>query len=703
MAGTVGLDFETYGAESLRKHGLYRYINHPSFTPLIGSLECKDWSSGQITSYEFDFVDDRVTAVRDLEDLIGTSRIVAHNAQFEQATLNQLGLVYPCNRFIDSVVISLVSGAGPMLEAAAPQLLDVGKMDQGKNLINLFTVPGKYQEANGNDRFDRQVIEDHPAEWSMFKDYCSLDAQLGLRIYDEYAHRLTPWELEFAAITMAMNRKGWPIDITMVEEMQRRYRENLEIAEHEFRVRNGNTDLNLNSLKQLKEWCGDRGIRAFSFDKTHVDSLLKRIRTKLDSGSVTPAQSRDYSEVVDMLETKKTLGGSSLKKLQVMLDYSMRTDSGEHRLRDQYQHCGAGQTLRTTGRNVQMQNLMRLGETPDDMEELDDVQIDWDNDKLAANLRQVFIASEPDGQLIVGDFKSVEARGLAWLAGEKWKLDAYAQDLDIYKELASRIYDISYDKVTKTQRQTGKTGELSCGYGAGGGAVRDFAEKIGVTMSEGEAAKLVYDWRDTNPAIVEFWSVLDSLLHATVETDGIMIYSLPDGMRICIDLVAVPDSLVKQVTPLKVKSLRVSVYDARGNPFLMRYFHGCYTRGRNVCYFKPSSRKTGDLWRAWYMDPKTKQRRYYELYGGKLAGILTQSFCRELFMHVLVEVNQWCQGNPQLKLIGQFHDEIVVDRCPGGYSRDSTVLKLRELMSDPFVAKSFPLAADVKFDYRYTK
>src|SRR3982750_967620 len=251
----VGLDFETYGAVSLPKHGLARYVGDKSFQPLIASVVAP--ASGLHSKGLFDRVslfDNRKHAVAHLRDLIGPCKIVAHNATFEQAVLNSLGLDYAVDRFIDSAVVARAAGAAGHLEAAAPQLLAVDKMAAGRNLIKLFSVPGRYQEENGTPWFDARVIYDHPDEWEQFEDYCDLDAELGLSLVRQYESWLTPSELDFMSVTQSMNFTGWCVDIPMVEEMQRRYLENQEQAMYDFRVQCDAPDLNLNSLKQLREW-----------------------------------------------------------------------------------------------------------------------------------------------------------------------------------------------------------------------------------------------------------------------------------------------------------------------------------------------------------------------------------------------------------------------------------------------------------------
>jgi DNA polymerase len=703
MPNMIGLDFETYGAVNLPRHGLARYVSDPSFQALIGSVKFRN-QHGLLDGERFNFVHYKDQHTELLQRYIGDKVIVAHNAGFEQAVLHWLGLDYPSSRFIDSAVVARGAGFGSGLEAAAPQILGMDKMAAGKDLIKLFSIPGPYQVASGCTDFDPQIIEDHPAEWAQFANYCELDADQGLLIAEDRLSFLGPQEMAYQAVTMDMNRQGWVVDIEKVEEMQRRYHENMDAALAKFHLTwlGPGEELNLNSLKQMKEWCAERGVKCTSFDEKHVAKYLRLVDQKLFDVTLSEDQRIAYLGVYDLLETKQILGGSSLKKLQVILDTVVEED-GVYRLKDQYVHVGAGQSARTTGRSVQMQNLKRLAQ-PADMDELDDLESEWSNGKLAENMRQVFTASEVTGELIVGDFKSVESRGLGWLASETYKLAAYERGQDLYKVLASTIYSVDYDDVTKEQRQTGKVGELSCGYGAGAGAVVSFAEGMGVKMTEAEAAKLVADWRYANPKIVELWDWLNDALHRCISSGGVPETLLVrDGYKVVIEGSPTPASLGKQ-HPGSM-SIRLSMIDKNNRALLKRYFHGCYRRGGNIGYYKPSDRKTGDLWKNHFTDPKTKQLRFYELYGGKLAGILTQSLCREIFMRVLLQTQHAFAGRSEVNLVGQFHDEIVLDWKPStlGSGLSNTMARLDELMSDRGDMVSFPLEADIKHDYRYTK
>jgi DNA polymerase bacteriophage-type len=695
--GLLGLDFETYASTDLPKHGLARYMECPDFTVLVAAAS---WvgPDGVMKSIVLDFVENYDTARSALELLMRGRRIVAHNAGFEQAVLKQLGMYLPGSWFVDSAVLARAAGAAGKLEAAGPQLLGSGKMDAGYALIKKFSVPGRLQEESGSSAFDPMVVRHELHDWLVFKEYCETDARLCL----ELALRLLPGtperELRYAALTMAMNERGWHVDLPLVREMQRRYRVNVDRAVQEFRKECDAPDLNLASTTQLRVWCMKRGVRASSFDEAAVATLLKKVEAKLD-GTLTDEKRKDYTEVRAMLHTKQTIGGSSLKKLTAILN----TVGSDGRLHDQYLHIGAGATFRTTGRGVQMQNLKRLHGEGDDVGELMSGEVEWDNDRMASNLRQVFTAKDPEGLLVVGDFSSVESRGLAWLAGEDWKIEAYLEGRDMYRELAGLILGLDPDEVTKEQRTFGKVGELSCGYGAGAAAVREFAAGMGVALTEGEAAKLVADWRRTNPAIVRFWEALDAAMRGAVSTWEAHEVPVPHGV-IRFEPVDVPESLQREHPGKRMVTLQITLHltgRMDQDPVLIRLVHGVHESGRDLLYYKPSELKSGALWKDRYTDPKTGLTRMYKLYGGKMAGLLTQSLCREVFFDVLQRVERWTEWNhEEIQVVGQFHDEIVVETgVAWSYGQEQQL----QLLMSTTPLPGFPLAAEIKTDHRYVK
>lgn len=689
MTEYIGLDFETYSATDITKHGLDRYVNDPHFRPLIGAVQHEDGHASQLDFILRDYQEERQRLLQILERDV---KVCAHNAGFEQAVLNRMEIHVPSAQFIDSAVVARAAGAAGKLEAAGPQLLGIDKMASGWDLIKLFSIP-----AEGVLDFDRSLIAANRLKWDEFMEYCILDAKLSLKLVRECGGYLSDQERVNNAVTMDMNNVGWHVDMKLVHNMHTRYLLNVKHAVQHFRDFCVEPDLNLNSSQQMIEWCKARGVRATSFDEAHVERMLKAVIKKRD---ITPPGDKmaNLNEVALLLATKQIMGGSSLKKLQTIID-TVGTDG---RLHDQYLHIGAGATFRTTGRGVQMQNLKRLGGEGDDVELLFEPDVEWANDQLARNLRQVFTATDPNGFLIVGDFASVESRGLAWQAGEQWKLDAYHQGEDLYKVQAGLIFGKHKAHVTKAERTVGKVGELACGYGAGADAVREFAAKMHVELSEGESAKLVRDWRGANPKIVEYWYALDDILHQAVET-GLTQSVMMKNVSVIIEPIRAPRSLRQQTGNQALNSLEIRVWHG-GKQVLLRVIHGVEIHGRNIHYWKPSERKTGNLWVDTWMNPKTKRQQPFTVYGGKLSGLLTQSLCREVFFDTLRKTDSWVGSTPGVRLVGQFHDEIVLDWAPdpNGPSLEQAKDMLNSTMSVTKL-KGFPLAAEIKSDYRYTK
>jgi DNA polymerase len=691
----IGLDFETYAVTDLLECGLDNYVKCEWFTVLLAAVAMEN-EYGDVVVDVIDFRQDYARARERLAAYLDTAQwIAAHNAGFEEAVLDRLHLSQPASKFLDTAVMARAAGAAGKLEAAAPQLLGVDKVETGYDLIKLFSIPGEYQARVMKGDFDDQIIEDNPNKWLEFRYYCGVDAELSLRLAMLLDKDFSDKERANTAVTMDMNAAGWHVDMGLVDAMQYRYDCNVEKTVADFRKKCDEPDLNLSSFPQLKEWCEKRGVKATSFDEQAVAKLIATLTTRMASKpDMDEATKAGYQDVLHMLYTKQILGGSSLKKL---LTISNRV-SDDSRLRDSYLHIGAGATYRTSGRGVQMQNLPRLHGKGDDV---GDVHT-WTNDLMAHNLRQVFTAGVPGGRLIVGDFSSVESRGLAWLSGEDWKLQAYLDGRGIYEELAAKKFGVKASAVSKEQRTFGKVGELSCGYGAGAVAVKEFAEKMGVMLSEDESRDLVYGWRDACPKTQLLWERLDEAIRqATLGNPSII--GLPHG-DLKFTQIPAPKSLRDQAKLLTQTSVRIDLYlHGMDRPYFTRVIHGLYRRGKNICYFKPSERKTGDLWSPSFVNPKTKQRQFYSVYGGKLAGLMTQSLCREIFFDALRVVHDWVGKHDNLMLVGQFHDEIVVEWAPDPVmDLPRAERELTQLMSMT-VLSGFPLTAEIKSAYRYIK
>ena len=697
MALYLGLDFETFSGVDITKVGLDNYINHPDFEPLLGAIAWRETPSSEISTRLYDFVqfDDNDNCFSEgLNLLVDDGRtLAAHNSMFEKLVLNRR---WPtqirATRIVDTAVVARCMGADSKLENAAPQLLDpsMRKHTEGKRLIRKFST---------GTRPTKDQVKDDP-DWKLYGEYCVQDAKLSLLLAEKFAPILQEEELRYQQLTDQMNRVGWKVDLDIVDTMQRLYEENKAALLDNFQLRSdpGRT-LNLNSTVQLKKWCAERGIKANSFDEAHVSSLLTRLNKALQAGRFSGSKRADVLEVVEMLKVKQALGGSSLSKLPKIKELT----GPDGRLRHQYMHVGAGQSYRTSSVGVQMQNLKRLdGNHLGDMDSMEENPGDWSNDKLAENLRQVFTATDPDGELVVGDFSSVESRGLAFVAGEDWKLDAYRKGQDLYRVLGAKIGGLTYDEVPKSHplRQTGKVGELACGYGAGAGAVAAFAQGMGIEMTEAEAGDLVSDWRSINPMVVKMWNDLNDALHATVKGVSYLVKLANHIVVRCVPI-ATPESL--QLIHPGAQSFKVVMY-ARDTIFLSRVFHGCYLRGRDIIFYKATSKVNGPLWTDTYVNPKTKLLTYHKVYGGKLTGILIQSMCRQVFFNSLSLLSQALDGTCT-PIVGQFHDEIVVDWNPqrSHLNLQQLIKIMHECMSDPGPLKGFPLEADIKHAHRYIK
>lgn len=698
-----GLDYETFAHVNLKTQGLDNYINDPEFRPLLASVAKRN-DAGKIAVERIDFITKGGTTEHLKEAFSDVPSIAAHNASFERAVSRRLKLPFNPSDFIDTAVIARAVGAGERLESAAPQLLGVNKLADGTRLIQKFSMPQK----NGHiyiDHIDEWTQNDWD-DWTLFGHYCDLDATLSLMIAEQYGFIIPNREWLYELRTQQMNDIGWPVDLGLLRLMQDVRTANTERLEKDFRTNVlGGEDLNFNSTPQLRAWCRERGVVQQSFDELHVEQLIKKINKRIIQLAKAGSTIHKISQLQDvcyMLLVKQELGGSSLSKL----DTIERLLGPGNRLRGQYLHIGAGQTWRTSGRGAQLQNLKKLGKQPDDMDD-HDLVMRMDNGELSRNLRQVFTASKPGGELIVCDLSSVESRGLAFLADAQTKLDAYRAGKDIYVVQAASMLHIPYDYVTLEQRITGKVGELSCGYGAGAGAIARFAEKMRIEMSLDEADEVKRSWRNANTEIVEFWYALDRMLHAVVE--GGQTYATipagPDGTwTVVIEQRPTPESLLDLMPT--AKTITLELWDANsGSPMVSRWFQGCFMDGNDVCYHKASDRKEGRLWHdTWKKDGQTGR---YKIYGGKLTGILVQSFCREIFFQGLnrlaLDVNQI----DNVQIIGQFHDEIVVEWRPETTPQDISLEGMEALMVQRMTQipglEGFPLAAVAHSDRRYIK
>lgn len=690
----VGLDFETWSQANIRS-GMYPYLEHESTDLLLAAVTMPHFKVWNLWVEDiFDFVQDGDRAFDNFEYLIrkldsGGFTFYAHNAEFELKILQRFFDFEP-TRIVDSAMIARCMGGSSSLDMAARQFLSGAKTSGSRSLIKLFSTC--------EEKPDVAYVEQHQKEWAEFKDYVAHDSHLSV----QFAHfnPATGLERNFYDVTIQMNQKGWPVDRDLVRDMQTRFAQNKERALNEFHLLHPGTDeLNMNSFKQLSDWCLQRGVKIQSFAEDNLRKVVPKLVKKIES-TADLVKMQGYQHVLDLVQLKLELGGSSLSKLPKILE----STSDDGRLRGQYMHFGAVQSGRTTGKGVQMQNLKRMPVVSDVSTVLSPAH-NWTNNALAGNLRQVFTSSHPDGQLIVGDFSSIESRALAWYAEEQWKLDAYAKGHDLYLINASKFNGKPVEDQLPTDRSLGKVGELGCGYGVGALSLQAFAEKMGVNLTESAATQLVRDWRAINPGVVALWEKLENAFVAATSVGSRAsdrLVRIPTtGFMIGFKMADTHGSLLR-IHP-QAQSIEMEVYGDRDDVILRRFFHGVYRRGRDWCYYKPSERVTGDPWVNNYINPKTKQREWFKIYGGKLTGILVQSTCRELFFNRLYALQHTLQRK-KVDVIGQFHDEIILDWTPDSeMNLDQTLQVVSNIMNSQSLMPGLPFSSEIKHAYRYTK
>lgn len=391
-----------------------------------------------------------------------------------------------------------LKGVGAVLQLADQ------KMDEGKALIKYFSVPCAPTKANGGRT--RNLPSDDPGKWATFKKYNQRDVEVEMMIQRKLRSFPVPdfvWD-EYH-IDQEINDRGVRIDMDLVEkaiDMDTRFRSELTKKMQAI------TNLeNPNSVQQMNQWLSDNGMEVDSLGKKAVTALLK---------TAPP-------ELTEVLELRQQLAKSSVKKYQTM----QRAVCSDSRARGMFMFYGANRTGRWAGRLIQLQNLPQ-NHLPDldaaralvksgDYEAVKMIYEDVP-DTLSQLIRTAFIPVKDGCRFYVADFSAIEARVIAWYAGEKWKSDAFANGEDIYCSTASRMFHKPVVKhgVNGELRAKGKIAELACGYGGSTGALKAMGA-LEMGLSEDELPDIVSSWRDANQQIVKFWWDVDKAVMAAVK------------------------------------------------------------------------------------------------------------------------------------------------------------------------------------------
>lgn len=531
---TLSIDIETYSSVSLQKAGVYKYTESPDFEILLFGYSTDGAPVQTVDIARGEAIPKAVISALTDESVLKW----AFNASFERICLSRF-LGMPTGEYLDpeswrcSMIWAATMGLPLSLEGVGAVLgLEKQKLTEGKELIKYFCQPCAPTKCNGGRTRNRPA--DAPDKWDAFKRYNIRDVETEMSIQAKLHNFPVPdsvWE-EYH-IDQRINDRGVALDLTLVREaieMDGRSRSELTDAMKDI------TELeNPNSVQQMKLWLADNGLETDTLGKKAVAEMIKTAPPELQ----------------EVLTLRQQLAKSSVKKYQTM-ETCVCSDG---RARGMFQFYGANRTGRWAGRLIQMQNLpqnhledlaearalVRAGD-------FDAVEMLYEDvpDTLSQLIRTAFVPRS-GAKFIVADFSAIEARVIAWLAGEKWRQEVFAAGKDIYCASASQMFKVPVEKhgVNGHLRQKGKIAELALGYGGSVGALKAMGA-IEMGLTEDELTPLVDAWRQSNPNITKLWWDVDRAATEAVrykrksETHGIhfdyrsgmLFITLPSGRRL---------------------------------------------------------------------------------------------------------------------------------------------------------------------------
>ena len=615
---------------------MYRYCDAPDFEILLLSyafdgapVATVDMACGESLPDVF---------LRALEDPDVLK--IAHNAAFERVCFSKhLGhWLDPAQWRCTMVMAWYQTLPGKLADAAVALDVTEKKMEEGKDLIRYFSTPCKPTQANGGRA--RNLPRHAPEKWATYKAYNAQDVETERAVYHALLrHPLPEHEWALYALDQRINDRGVRLDRLLVKNAMA---VDQVFSEQAFQRAKALTGLeNPGSVSQLKAWLADMDMP--------MESLSKRI--------VQEKAVETEGIVKELLELRLELSRTSVKKYESMARCICR-DGRVHGL---LQFGGAARTFRWAGRLVQAQNLPQnhlpdLSLARDIVRSGDEEQLELLFGSVPGTLseliRTAFIPK--DGcRFIVADFSAIEARVLAWLAGEEWVLEEFRGKGKIYEATASRMFHIPQETIVRGHpnyeyRQKGKQATLSCGYGGGVGALK----AMGAKMPEEEMQPLVDAWRAANPHIVRLWNALGNAASEVIEKH--------DSVRVG----------------------KVTVYRKEGH-LLIRL-----PGGRDLCYLSPRfvTNRFGSRGIGYLAPAGNGQMTLQETFGGKLAENCTQSIARDLLAHAMLNLE--AAGYP---IVFHVHDEAVMEVPIGQGSVEEAC---RVMAIPPDWARDLPLRAD---------
>ena len=630
------LDIETYSLAPLPKCGVYRYCDAPDFEILLLSYAFDDAPVVTVDMACGETLPDAF--LHALED--ANILKIAHNAAFERVCFSKhLGhWLDPAQWRCTMVMAWYQTLPGKLADAAVALNVMEKKMEEGKDLIRYFSMPCKATKTNGGRT--RNLPRHAPEKWATYKAYNAQDVETERAVYKALLHHALP-EHEWAlyALDQRINDRGVRVDRLLVKNAMA---VDLAFSQQAFQRAQELTGLeNPGSVSQLKAWLADMDMP--------MESLAKRI--------VQEKAAEADGIVKELLELRLELSKTSVKKYESMA----RCICKDGRVHGLLQFGGASRTFRWAGRLVQAQNLPQnhlpdLNLARDIVRSGDEEQLELlfgsVPNTLSELIRTAFIPR--DGcRFIVADFSAIEARVLAWLAGEEWVLEEFRGKGKIYEATASRMFHIPQETIVKGHpnyeyRQKGKQATLSCGYGGGVGALK----AMGAKMPEEEMQPLVDAWRAANPNIVRFWNALGNAASEVIEKHN------------------------------SVRVGKVMVYRKEGH-MLIRL-----PGGRDLCYLSPRfvTNRFGSRGIGYLAASAGGKMELQETFGGKIAENCTQAIARDLLAHAMLNLE--AAGYP---IVFHVHDEAVMEVPIGQGSVEEAC---RVMAIPPDWARDLPLRAD---------
>ena len=600
----LSIDIETYSSVNLQKAGVYKYAESPDFDILLfgysvddGAVHVIDLACGEKIPAE-------------IVDALSDESVTkwAFNAQFERVCLsNYLDTWLSPDSWHCTMVWSATLGLPLSLEGVGAVLgLEKQKLTEGKNLIKYFCVPCAPTKINGGRT--RNLPQHDMEKWEQFKAYNLRDVETEMSIQKKLSRFPVPdsiWD-EYH-LDQEINDRGIGLDMTLVE--QAIAIDSISRKSLTQQIQNL-TDLdNPNSVAQMKGWLSDNGLEMDTLGKKAVAETLKTAPKHL----------------ADVLSLRQQLAKSSVKKYTAM-QTAVCKDS---RARGMFQYYGANRTGRFAGRIIQLQNLPQnhMSDLADARAlvrsgNYDALELLYEDipDTLSQLIRTAFVPQ--DGRkFIVADFSAIEARVLAWLAGEKWRMQVFADGKDIYCSSASQMFGVPVEKhgINGHLRQKGKIAELALGYGGSVGALKSMgALEMGLT--EEELQPLVNAWRNANPMITALWWDIDRAVKTTV----------------------------REHIPTEVAGLK---FTYESGFLFMRLLSG-----RRLAYVKPRMgiNQFGSESVTYEGVGATKKWERLESYGPKFCENAIQAIARDILMYAM-------QTLRNCSIVAHVHDELIIE------------------------------------------